>query len=212
MNYYAGINIKKLREKFGFKQEELAEKLNVSNQAVSKWENGESAPSIETLIKLSKIFSVSVDYLVTDVFTYEELDSNAQTINFKLRQIYYKYNRNENIGGALNDVIAIILPFYNEDHGSIYWLYNARIILKGTFYAMLEDKNLTAEQFCLETVKEVLQFATIDPKEKMEKIKQYFSNKSKKCKELITVYLSSHIDTAQSMMTYIVTSINILLD
>ncbi len=57
-------NIKILRKEIGLTQEELAEKLEISRQAVAKWELGQSYPDIEKLIELSKIFKVTVDYLL----------------------------------------------------------------------------------------------------------------------------------------------------
>lgn len=55
-----------LRKQLGWSQEELAEKLSVSRQAVSKWESGNSIPDIEKIINMSGIFGVSTDYLLKD--------------------------------------------------------------------------------------------------------------------------------------------------
>lgn len=52
-----------LRKQNGFSQEELAEKLGVSRQAVSKWERGEASPDTENLIALAKIYNISLDRL-----------------------------------------------------------------------------------------------------------------------------------------------------
>jgi transcriptional regulator with XRE-family HTH domain len=59
-----GDNIQFFRKKEKLSQEELAEKCNVSRQAVTKWEAGESIPSIEKLITLTEIYDVSLDELV----------------------------------------------------------------------------------------------------------------------------------------------------
>ena len=56
--------ILQLRKANGFTQEELAEKLNVSRQSVSKWESGQSVPELEKLVALSEIFQVSTDHLL----------------------------------------------------------------------------------------------------------------------------------------------------
>ena len=58
--------IYKLRKNNGLSQEQLAEKLNVSRQAISKWESGTAVPESEKLIILSNYFGVSVDYLLKD--------------------------------------------------------------------------------------------------------------------------------------------------
>jgi len=56
--------IKQLRIERGFSQVELAQKLGVSKQSVSNWENDNIQPSIDMLLKLSHIFSVSTDFLL----------------------------------------------------------------------------------------------------------------------------------------------------
>lgn len=61
-----GQNIAKLRKNMGMTQEQLAEKCDVSRQAVTKWESGESEPAIAKLVKLSEIFNVSIDEIVKD--------------------------------------------------------------------------------------------------------------------------------------------------
>ena len=55
-----------LRKNKGFTQESLAERLNVSRQAVAKWESGQVYPDIGNLIEISNLLNVSVDYLVKD--------------------------------------------------------------------------------------------------------------------------------------------------
>ena len=54
----------KLRTERGLSQEELAEKVYVTRQAVSRWENGETTPGIETLKLLSRVFDVSINTLL----------------------------------------------------------------------------------------------------------------------------------------------------
>lgn len=55
-----------LRKKNGWTQEDLAEKMNVSRQSVSKWESAQSIPDLEKLLRLSALFGVSTDYLLKD--------------------------------------------------------------------------------------------------------------------------------------------------
>lgn len=55
-----------LRKQLGWSQEELAEKLGISRQSVSKWESGMSIPDLERIVKMSNIFGVSTDYLLKD--------------------------------------------------------------------------------------------------------------------------------------------------
>ena len=58
--------IYKLRKNSGLSQEQLAEQLNVSRQAISKWESGTAVPESEKLVTISNYFGVSVDYLLKD--------------------------------------------------------------------------------------------------------------------------------------------------
>jgi len=59
-----GSRLARLRKEHDITQNDIAERLNISPQAVSKWENDITSPDIDTLIKLSEIFGVSVDELV----------------------------------------------------------------------------------------------------------------------------------------------------
>lgn len=56
--------IYELRKSSNLSQEQLAEKVNVSRQSISKWESGETVPEIERVVELSKVFNVSTDYLL----------------------------------------------------------------------------------------------------------------------------------------------------
>ncbi len=59
-----GEKLKNERKNKGWSQDELAEKLYVSRQSISKWENGQNYPSIETIIKVSDLFGVTIDELL----------------------------------------------------------------------------------------------------------------------------------------------------
>ena len=61
------VRLKELRIESGFSQVDIAKKLNMSKMAISHWEKGNSEPSIEQLKILSRIFDVSVDYLIGNV-------------------------------------------------------------------------------------------------------------------------------------------------
>ena len=65
-----------LRKKNGWSQEELAEKLDVSRQSVSKWESAQSVPDMGRIVRLSELFGVSTDYLLKDEIAHTELTSD----------------------------------------------------------------------------------------------------------------------------------------
>ena len=72
-----------LRKTAGFSQEELAEKLQVSRQAISKWERGEALPDTDNLISIAKLYGVSLDELIgNDAVKNEKENANTDDMNF----------------------------------------------------------------------------------------------------------------------------------
>lgn len=76
MSIELGNRLAALRKEHGYSQEDLAAKLGVSRQAISKWECGESAPDTDNLIALSKIYGITLDELVYG----KEAETNEQAI------------------------------------------------------------------------------------------------------------------------------------
>ena len=79
-NMNIGNTISELRKKNHLTQEELAEKLNVARQTISKWECNETSPSLEDASKLAKIFKVSLDELTGNKNVLEEKVSNVERL------------------------------------------------------------------------------------------------------------------------------------
>lgn len=77
-----GEKIAKQRKILGLSQEELANRLNISRQSVSKWELNESDPDLTNLVKLSNLLNVTTDYLLNDTVDNVE---HPQKGNFKWR-------------------------------------------------------------------------------------------------------------------------------
>ena len=75
--------ITNLRKKNGWSQEELAEKMQVSRQAVSKWEGAQTAPDLEKILALSKLFGVTTDYLLKDEIEDEEFTDDTDRMPVK---------------------------------------------------------------------------------------------------------------------------------
>ena len=96
-------NILQLRQKKGMTQIELAERLNYSDKAVSKWERGESLPDISTLVAVADLFGVTLDYLVR----LEHKEEKKSKIK-RLR----KYNRGLIVGMAILLVCLIALSVF----------------------------------------------------------------------------------------------------
>ena len=102
--------LQQLRKKNNLTQEQLAEQLFVSRTAVSKWESGKGYPNIESLKSISKLFSVSID----DLLSGDELISLAECENrSNIKKVY-------GLMGGIIDVMAaafIFLPLYGKPEG-----------------------------------------------------------------------------------------------
>ncbi len=77
MNSVISKKLKQLRIQHGLSQLELAQKLGISNRAISKWEKGISMPSSENIYRLSKVFGVSIEYFYSE----NEVEKNIKTKN-----------------------------------------------------------------------------------------------------------------------------------
>jgi transcriptional regulator with XRE-family HTH domain len=68
-----GEKLKYLRKQHNWTQEQLAQHLNISRSQISKWENGELLPDVQSLEKLSNLYEVSIDFLIGKHTTKKEL-------------------------------------------------------------------------------------------------------------------------------------------
>lgn len=98
-----GDNLRKLRKSKKLSQEDLAEKMNVSRQSVSKWETGEAYPEMNNILELCKIFHCRINDLVNDsIIDIEELDEEIRKNVVKLKK------EQQNKMKALSKTIALI--------------------------------------------------------------------------------------------------------
>ena len=80
-------NIRKLRKEKGISQEELAAKLNVVRQTVSKWEQNLSVPDSEMLIKIAEVFEVTVGTLLGETVEIKDTKTELEEISQKLENL-----------------------------------------------------------------------------------------------------------------------------
>ena len=108
-----------LRKKNGWSQEELAEKLGVSRQAVSKWEGAQSVPDIQRILEMSRLFGVSTDYLLKDDMDFgseaitesaAESDSPLRRVDMETASAFLAFRRNWAPRIALAVFLLIISP------------------------------------------------------------------------------------------------------
>lgn len=85
-----------LRKGSNLTQEQLAEKLNVSRQSVSKWESRQAVPELEKIIAMSEVFDVSTDYLLKPS-ELDELSVKTEILEKQQQQIIMREERNSRI-------------------------------------------------------------------------------------------------------------------
>ncbi len=107
--------IARLRKKNGWSQEELADKMNVSRQAVSKWESAQSIPDLEKILQLGTLFGVTTDYLLKDdiedeEFTDDSSDNTVKKITIEEANTYLEQRKRASLRIALATFLCILSP------------------------------------------------------------------------------------------------------
>jgi Predicted transcriptional regulators len=111
-----GEKLQNLRKIKHMSQEELASKITVSRQAVSKWELNESVPDTENVIQISKVLGVSIDYLLDDeINTIEDIPIVKETSKRLTRELKNKYY----LIGMVIIVISIVIVMLISDRLNI---------------------------------------------------------------------------------------------
>lgn len=121
-----GQRIAEERKRLGISQEALGEKLGISRQAISKWESDASVPEIDKLIALSKLFSVSVGWLLgveAESAEVQELAGNASSDQPSLRQAILAYLKT--LPGLRKLGIALLILVQLFLYWQLLWCYNA---------------------------------------------------------------------------------------
>ena len=157
-----GQRLKDCRARSGMTQEELADKLYVSRQTISSWENDKSYPDIHSLLSISNLFDLSLDILVKgDIEIMKE-----QVEETKIR----RFQRDSNIFSVL--IIACIatpLPLYKwiGIPGLIVWTIMAGAMI---YYALRVEKIKKEED--IHTYKEIVAFMNGEKLDGIEKARE----------------------------------------
>ena len=101
-----GANIASYRKRQRLTQAALAEKINYSDKAVSKWERGESIPDLPTIVLLSELFEVKVDDLLVDPNELPENGSKVEKIMSKAVEKTLKRKANKNAILGLSSILV----------------------------------------------------------------------------------------------------------
>lgn len=127
-----GKKLKKARLDSGMTQEKLAEKINVSRQTISNWENEKSYPDIISVIEISNLYSISLDLLLKgDKKMINYLDESTNTV---------KSNKRLMVAIIINIIAAILLIIVN-----MFMSYN-KYILFGIFCIMVINSSILLYQ------------------------------------------------------------------
>lgn len=127
--------LQNLRKDAGMTQLELAEKLMVSRQAISKWETGNAIPDLENIISICDLLGVSLDYLVRDTYVVETEEIVQNPTEKIVRQEYKKTRFKKRIvliialiviillvGWKMNLVATTVIPIiWGGFCGALYW-------------------------------------------------------------------------------------------
>ena len=143
-----GNQIKKYRQSIKLTQEELAEKIYVTRQTVSNWENGKNYPDLNSLIMLCDLFNISLDILVKG----DVIEMKKQVVQDDVR----KFKRDTVIFTVLLIVTllsAIPLFLYLELVGIALWLVIAGIMI---FYSIRLNKQKRNNN--IQTYREILAY------------------------------------------------------
>lgn len=157
-----GANIRRLREEKGFTQENIADAVDVSFQAVSSWERDEYKPDLDKLLKLCELFDVSVSAIVEEkrevfktkeaIYNWEHMKTYVKTTarNFKmkdtLKAVDFAVEAHEGQRRKKSDTPYIYHPLNMACHALSMGIREDEIIAAILLHDVIEDCNKTAEE------------------------------------------------------------------
>lgn len=169
-----------LRKNNNWSQEELAEKLNVSRQTVSKWESSKTIPELEKLVKLSEIYNISLDELIKGVTSETISKENSNKKLSKLKLFIKKHLKKIIVLLAIIIALCIVIFFINiARRFSI--IYDFSKNYKERFQVIGNTKSGTVDEHIIsrdlnsfkETFKRYSYYVSEDASEKLLKITEY---------------------------------------
>ena len=157
----------KLRKERGLSQEALAEKLNTTRQAISKWENGQGFPETEKLLMLGNIFEVSIDYLLKDTVEQSKENEKGYYVSKEMTEGYLQSQQKMSKYFAIGFSLLILstIPYFVFKQDPVIFTILISIIAVlgiGTItagfieedrYTILKKESLIFDQHFLEELK-----------------------------------------------------------
>lgn len=157
-----GNQIRKYRNGLALSQDALAEKVYVSRQTISNWENGKSYPDVNSLVLLSEVFGTSIDNLIKgDVEIMKEHVRSEERNEFKRLSALYA------ILFAAMMVSPIPLAYYLRIVGIVIW---AALAAATIFVAFAIEKR--KKQYDIQTYREIIAFSEGKKLDEIEKIRE----------------------------------------
>lgn len=183
--------IRKYRKQFNFSQEELADKIYVSRQTISNWENGKSYPDIENLLILSTLFHISIDELIKgDVGVMrKEIDNHTMDIWTSAMLIFL----------ILGVVVGIPLTYALS-----WWGFGITIILLAIGMGAAIKVELIKKRHNIKTFKEIVAFTenkNLNPEDRLKSQKGYWKE------QLLMIVGSAIITLVLALVALIVTKL-----
>ena len=182
-----------LRKNNNWSQEELAEKLDVSRQTISKWESNKAIPELEKLIKLSEIYNITLDELVKGEITEDVLKENPGKKFQKLKSFLKKHWKKILIISSIIILLSLILFFINITR-RLSIIYDFSKYYKERFQAIGDTKSGTVTEHIInrdlnkfeETYKQYMYYVSNED-EKLLKITEFEDEYYKKVLEEIYI-------------------------
>lgn len=140
-----GEKIQQLRKSRGMSQEQLAEKINVSRQSISKWELNDAIPDLNKIVMLSELFSISIDELIKENSSYKQ-SIEPGSINCKENKKKNSFNSEDDVNQVIQDelldnyigkVCSVELTSWNDGVNNAYLTSYDNYFL----YYMIVEKN-----------------------------------------------------------------------
>lgn len=157
-----GTQLKKYRKEHALSQEELAEKVFVSRQSISNWENDKTYPDIRSLLLLSEVFSVSLDQLVKGDIEIMKKEIDAQKL--------LKFEKDSNIFTVLFAAL-LVLPIPLAKFLGWYGIAAYLILFAvGVYYAIRVEKH--KKEFDIQTFREIVAFTEGKSLDEIEKARE----------------------------------------
>ena len=122
-----GRFLKEMRKCNGLTQEQLAEKLGVSNRSVSRWENGKNMPDFDLVIELANLYGISIEEILNGERKNDMIDKEKETAMLKVSE----YENNEKIHFVKRLQIILIIAFILHLLCSIMELSGLNITFEG---------------------------------------------------------------------------------